>query len=131
MAGGRPRFKITDQVLAKVETLSAQGLTHDQIATVIGCSLTTLQLKKRQYAQFSDALSRGKDKGIAVITNAMFSKAKSGDNQCMMFYLKNRDSENWKEKTSNEHTGEGGGPIESRLWTTTIVDPDVDKDASN
>ena len=36
MAGGRPRFEITPDVINKVETLAAQGLTQHQICSVLG-----------------------------------------------------------------------------------------------
>ena len=40
-----------------------------------------------------------------MITNALFEKAKEGDNTAMIFYLKNRAG--WKDKIETEHTGDG------------------------
>lgn len=95
---GRPKFEITDEIIKKVEALAAQGLSLEQIASVIGCSADTVGRRKKDNAKFADAIKRGQNKGIATITNALFQKAKTGDNAAMIFYLKNRDPENWREK---------------------------------
>ena len=39
---GRPRFEITPEVCEKVENLSAQGLTVEQISLVLGINKSTL-----------------------------------------------------------------------------------------
>ena len=101
---GRPPFEITPELLAKVEMLGSQGLTQTQIASVIGCALSTLMDKKKNYTEFSEAIKRGQAKGIAKITNKLFQKASEGDNTAMIFYLKNRDKDNWKDRYDNENT---------------------------
>jgi hypothetical protein len=52
-----------------------------------------------------EAIKRGKAKGIVTITNALYEKAKEGDNTAMIFYLKNRAG--WRDKIETEHTGDG------------------------
>ena len=88
MAAGRPPFEITPKIIQQVEALAAQGLTDEEISLVIGCANSTLSLKKKQFSEFSDAIKRGKAKGIATISNALFQNAKAGDNTSMIFYLK-------------------------------------------
>lgn len=122
---GRPRFEITPEIIKKVEVLAAQGLTNEQIAIVLGCHLSTLQDKKVQYKEFSDAIKRGKDKGIATITNALFNKAKGGDNVSMIFYLKNRDSPNWNDKSNLDITS--GGKVIRNNFTIIPVTTKVDE----
>lgn len=102
---GRPQIVIDEDLCKKAETLAAQGLTMEQIANVLGMSETTLYDKKGKFSEFSQAIKRGKDKGIASITSALFTKARNGDNTAMIFYLKNRAG--WKDKVETEHTGEG------------------------
>jgi|TARA_R110000796_G_C14445490_1_gene422801 transposase len=97
---GRPEIQITDEVLKRAEMYAAQGLTMPQIASVLGMSETTLYDKKSRFTEFSDAIKRGKDKGIATITNALFNKAREGDNTAMIFYLKNQAG--WQDKTEKE-----------------------------
>ena len=48
----------------------------EQIANVLGMSETTLYDKKGKFSEFSQAIKRGKDKGIASITSALFTKAR-------------------------------------------------------
>ena len=101
----RPKKDITPEVIKKAESLSAQGLTMSQIANVLGMGETTLYEKQIAYPKFAEAIKRGRDKGVATITNALFQKAKDGDNTAMIFYLKNRAG--WKDKLETEHTGDG------------------------
>jgi len=115
MAVGRPPFEITPEVIAKVEKLAAQGLAEYQIAAVLGIHRLTLQGKKEENSDFNDAIKNGKAKGIAKITNKLFEKANDGDNTSMIFYLKNRDPDNWEDVQKRKITGGDGGPVESEV----------------
>ena len=97
---GRPEIKITEELCKKAEAYAAQGLTMPQIASVLGMSETTLYDKKGKFTEFSEAIKRGKDKGIATITNALFNKARQGDNTSMIFYLKNQAG--WQDRVEKE-----------------------------
>ena len=109
---GRPAFKITPEICKKAESLAAQGLTLEQTAHTLGISYQTLNEKKKEFADFSEAIELGKAKGIATVTNALFNKAKDGDVPAMKYYLNNRDNGNWKDRIDNTHTGADGGPIQ-------------------
>ena len=97
---GRPEILINDEMIRRAEAYAAQGLTMPQIASVLGMSQTTLYDKKSKFSEFSEAIKRGKDKGIATITNALFNKARDGDNTAMIFYLKNQAG--WQDKVEKE-----------------------------
>ena len=101
---GRPRFEITPEVCEKVENLSAQGLTVEQISLVLGINKSTMFDKQNEYSDFSDALKRGRGKGVANVTNALYTKAIDGDNTAMIFYLKNRAG--WVDKQEVQSTVE-------------------------
>ena len=102
---GRPRFEITPEVCEKVENLSAQGLTVEQISLVLGLNKSTMFDKQNEYSDFSDALKRGRGKGIANVTNALYEKATvDKDNTAMIFYLKNRAG--WVDKQEVQSTVE-------------------------
>ena len=102
---GRPKIEITEELCKKAEALSAQGLTMEQIASVLGMSASSLYEKQKEYLELLESIKRGKDKGIATITNALFNSAKEGNLGAQIFYLKNRAG--WKDKIETEHTGEG------------------------
>jgi len=95
---GRKPIKITKKIIARAESLAAQGLTYKQIAQTLGMSYQTLNEKGKEYSEFSDAIDSGRAKGISTITNALFKKAEKGDGQSMQFYLKNRDRAEWGER---------------------------------
>lgn len=110
---GRPKaFEIDEAMLKKVESLAAQGLTKEQIAHSLGVSYNTLNERQKENTEFLEAIKRGQAKGIATVSNALFQKAKDGDNTAMIFYLKNRDPDNWEEVQKRQHTGVNGGPIQ-------------------
>ena len=91
-------FKVDDDVLNKVEALAAQGLSEEQIGSVIGCSRETIRRKKRDNKAFEAAIKKGKCKGIAKVTNSLFKNAIEGNLGAQVFFLKNRDRENWQDK---------------------------------
>ena len=76
------------------------SLKQQDIAYCIGIHPTTLSEKKYENEQLQEALKRGKAKGLAQITNALFEQALSGSVGAACFYLKNRDSENWTDTQS-------------------------------
>ncbi len=119
----RPAIEITVDMCKKAESLAAQGLTMEQIASVLGIGVRTLYEKQAAYPQFSQAIEQGRDKGIATVTNALFNKAKEGDVAAQKYYLNNRDNANWKDRRENTHQGPGGGPVQVTAIERTIIDP--------
>lgn len=113
--GGRPPFEITDAVLLQAESLAAQGMTQEQIAEALGIVRSTLQEKKKEYSDFSDAIKRGQAKGIATITNALFVSGTGGNITAQIFYLKNRAG--WRDKQDIEHFGD---------MKVTVLQDDID-----
>lgn len=96
--------------LKQVESLAANGLTDEQIASALGISRTTLASRKRENEQFVQAIKRGKAKGIALVTNKLMESIKGGNMTGMIFFLKTQAG--WKETTVQEHTGANGGVIQ-------------------
>lgn len=115
----RPAFQVTDDVIQKTESLASQGLTLEQIARVLGICYDTLNNKKKQFVELSEAIKRGQAKGVATISNALFQNAKSGNTVAQIFYLKNRAPGEWKDKHDHEVTGPGGGPIKTITTSMT------------
>jgi predicted transcriptional regulator len=96
---GRPKFEVTEEVLQEVEELAGQGLTVNQIATCLGVSPATIYNKQAQYLEFLETIKKGKAVGLAKVTNALFENATvNKDNVAIIYYLNNRDRENWSNK---------------------------------
>ena len=98
MTSGRPKFIITSEICCKAEELAAQGLHKYQIAQVLGIHRDTLNEKEKEYTDLSDAITLGKAKGIQVVVNALFEKARRGDVAAIKYFLNNRDNDNWNER---------------------------------
>lgn len=81
--------------LAKVEELASRGLNNEQIAACLGICEDTLYTKQRQLTEFSEAIKKGKAKGIQQVANALFEAALSGNITAMIFFLKTQGG--WKE----------------------------------
>jgi hypothetical protein len=105
---GRPKWMPPN--LLEVENLAARGLTQHEIAYSLGVSPDTLYERKREYSEFSEALRRGRSRGITALANVVFEvglgevKRKDGtvvkvkpelQVQCAMFFLRTRAA--WKE----------------------------------
>jgi hypothetical protein len=82
----------------KVEQLAAQGLTLQQIAAAFGYSERAIYNRKKVDVQLVQSLKKGKAQGIATISNALFQTAVDGNTTAQIFYLKNRDPENWSDR---------------------------------
>ena len=89
--------------LEKVEALAARGLTHQQIAHNLGISHDTLYKRKRTSAEFSDAIERGKAKGITQVANKLFESAVGGHFQAQKYFLTCRGGEEWQENRMQDN----------------------------
>ena len=88
---GRPKFEVTEEVLARTERAMAQGLTKEQCAGVLGISPSTFYLYQADNSEFSETIKKGEASGIEQVTNALFENATvERDNVAIIFYLKNR-----------------------------------------
>jgi len=93
--GGRKKI-ILD--LEQVENLASRGLGTTQIARALGVSWDTIDRNRKRSAEFEDALKRGKAKGLAQVTNSLFTSATDGNVTAQIFYLKNQDAKTWKDR---------------------------------
>ena len=96
----------------KVESFAAQGLTMDQIASCLNICTATLYNRMGSELEVLEAIKRGRAKGIATISNALFQSGKGGNVTAQIFYLKNRQPEEWRDRRETEVTGKDGGPIQ-------------------
>ena len=93
----RPSWSPSSTDCDKAREMASRGLTVAQIASCLGISETTLYKKQNEYAEFMDAIKKGRAEGINQVSNALFEKATQGNVTAMIYYLKTRDRENWGE----------------------------------
>jgi ACT domain-containing protein len=113
--------------LIEIEAWKRDGLTDEQIFKNLGISKDTFYKYKDKYADFSDALKKGKEVADIEVENALFKRAIGykykevikevkeidgkkttyvkeiikevpGDVGAQIFWLKNRKSSKWRDK---------------------------------
>ena len=97
---GRKRIELD---LEQVENLASRGLGTTQIARAMGVSWDTIDRNRKRSADFEGALKRGQAKGLAQVTNSLFTSATDGNVTAQIFYLKNQDAKTWKDRVENVH----------------------------
>ena len=98
---GRKRIELD---LEQVENLASRGLGTTQIARALGVSWNTIDRNRKRLGEFEEALKRGKARGLAQVTNALFESATEKNSVvAQIFYLKNQDPSIWKDRVENVH----------------------------
>lgn len=125
--------------------LALLGATFEQMGNVFRVHERTVRTWVERYPEFKDALQRGKEQADADVANSLFQRAKGyshpdvhfttlrdkdgkgeviatpttkyypPDVTACIFWLKNRQSANWRDVYRQEHTGADGKPITRRL----------------
>ncbi len=88
-------IKITKEMIEKAEMLAGDGLTKQEIAHCLGIGHSTLYEKLKDNTELSEAINRGKSKGIAMMANNLVTLAKNGNAAANIFFLKARAK--WRE----------------------------------
>src|SRR6185437_9379625 len=108
---GRPKWMPPN--LNQVRALKAQGLSNESIAHLLGISHQTLYMRKRDYAEFADALKKGLADEELVVTNALHERIKAGDNACIIWRTKTHPNMRWREATDVNMNVSGQMEIDS------------------
>jgi transcriptional regulator with XRE-family HTH domain len=73
-----------------VERLAEQGLTEEEIATALNVSTDTIGRRKRDSADFADAMKRGRAKGADKVSGALMEQCAKGNTAAIIWYEKTR-----------------------------------------
>ena len=92
--------KITTQLLEQIEFQASRGLSQQQICHALGISETWWYDAKQKSAEISESFKRGKAKGLAEVSNAIYEQALNGSTGAACFFLKNRDPDRWSDVKS-------------------------------
>lgn len=109
---GRPRLRIDPEL---VEQMAGIQCTMEEMASVLGCSVDTLE------RNFADAIKKGRDQGRAALRRLQWQGAQSG-NPTMLIWL-GKQLLAQTDKTIHKHIGEIGIKRIERV----IVDPEARK----
>jgi len=85
---GRPPWIPTPEIMEQAESYASRGLKKKEIAIALGISRETMNEKCKEYPQFSDAIKRGRAKGLAHVANLLIKNAEAMNVSAQIFYLK-------------------------------------------
>jgi hypothetical protein len=96
---GRKRklAKLTEEDYKQISAWSGDGLSETQIATLLGCGISTITREKKRNEQFEQAIKKGRYKAVQLVANKVFQNAE-GKETSAIFFLKNRDPDNWADR---------------------------------
>ena len=81
----------------EIERLAGMGLNERQICASLGINPSTLT-RKKHIKSIKQALEKGRAKAIAQVSSKLFDNAMEGKETSAIFFLKNRDPDNWKDR---------------------------------
>ena len=105
MAKGKYQEWLEPDGLLLLEGWARDGLTDEQIAHNMNISTSTLYEWKNKYSELSEALKKTKEVVDRQVENALFKKACEGDTTAMIFWLKNRRPNDWRDKRETALSG--------------------------
>lgn len=101
----RPK-KIEKIDYEEVEKLAALGLTDEEIAEWLGICRATLHNYKTEDKKFLDTIKKGKVRADSNVVKSLYKKATElKDTTAMIFWLKNRRPDQWRDKQEIETNG--------------------------
>ena len=96
-------IKEVEEKVTLIEGWAKDGLTQQQIANNLGIGLSTLKKYKNKSVAIRTALKKGKEVSDYEVENALYQAAVNGSVSAMIFWLKNRRPDKWRDrKEANE-----------------------------
>ena len=105
MAKGIYKEWLEKDNLLLLQGWARDGLTDAQIAENMGINVATLYRWKNEYSEIRDTLKKTKEVVDRQVENALFKKACEGDTTAMIFWLKNRRPNDWRDKRETALSG--------------------------
>lgn len=105
MAKGKYEYWKSHDGLLLIEGWARDGLTDEQIAHNMGIATGTLYEWKKKYHEIAESLKKSKEVADRAVENALYKKALSGDTTAIIFWLKNRRPNAWRDKRETQLSG--------------------------
>ena len=84
--------------IEKVEALASQNMGVMEICRTLGVGWDTFNKNRKRKTELSDAYERGRARGLERATFRLMEQIDEGNFQAIQFYLKNTDSDKWKDR---------------------------------
>src|SRR5210317_28928 len=103
MEKGKPGRKrklaqLSEDDYKQISLWAGDGLNESQIATLLNVNISTITREKKRNEQFAHAIKKGKYNAVQRVANKVFQNAMEGKETSAIFFLKNRDPDNWADR---------------------------------
>ena len=103
MEKGKPGRKrklaqLSEDDYKQISLWAGDGLNETQIATLLNVNISTITREKKRNEQFAQAIKKGRYKAVQLVANKVFQNAMDGKETSAIFFLKNRDPDNWADR---------------------------------
>ena len=99
---GKSKFEEIKEKFPLIEGWAKDGLTDEQISKNLGISKVTFYKYKASCSELNELLKRSKEVVDYEVENALYKSAIDGNVSAMIFWLKNRRPDKWRDK--REHS---------------------------
>ena len=99
---GKSKFEEIKEKFPLIEGWAKEGLTDEQISRNLGISKVTFYKYKASCSELNELLKRSKEVVDYEVENALYKSAIGGNVSAMIFWLKNRRPDKWRDK--REHS---------------------------
>lgn len=106
MAKGKYKKWLEPDNILRMQAWARDGLSDEQLAHNMGITPSTLYEWKKKYPEISESLKKGKEVADIEVENALHELAVSGNVTAIIFWLKNRLPEKWRDKRDVNLGGE-------------------------
>lgn len=110
-AGGRPTKYNPETCPDKARKLALLGLTDEEMAVALDITTSTFYKWLNEHSEFSEAIKNSKVIADAEVAQSLYKKALTGDTTSAIFWLKNRQSRQWRDKTHTVLQNPDGSPF--------------------
>ena len=95
---GKSKLDEIKEKFPLIEGWAKDGLTDEQISRNLGISKVTFYKYKSTCSELNELLKKSKEVVDYEVENALFNSAINGNVTAMIFWLKNRRPDKWKDK---------------------------------
>lgn len=102
MAKGKWEYWRSDDGLLMLEGMARDGLTDEQMAKKMGIAPCTLYDWRNKFSEISEAIKKGRAPIDYEVENKLLELCRSGDKTAIIFWLKNRRPDLWKDRRDKD-----------------------------